>query len=164
MKMKLFATLAIASLYLVPAFAQEQLTENTRRPATGETSEPQFERLMRTLAEGWNEGNARKAANCFTEDAIYTQPPDKQLYMGREALFKFFGGDQGRKSQMKMTWHHLAFNRRKQIGTGEFTFEYGSKVHGMVIVKITNARISNWREYWYESDLDWEKFIGKNKF
>lgn len=165
MKKKLFATVAIVSFaFLVHAFAEEQLTEKHPKAATAKTSEAQFERLMRTLAEGWNEGNARKAANCFTEDAIYTQPPDKQLYKGREALFKFFGGDQGRKSQMKMTWHHLAFNRRKQIGTGEFTFEYGGKVHGMVIVKITNARISNWREYWYESDLDWEKFIGENKF
>lgn len=125
---------------------------------------PQFEKLMQTIVEGWNEGNAKKAADCFTEDAIYTEPPDKQLYKGREALFKFFGGNEGRKSQMKMTWHHLMFNEHNQIGAGEFTFEYGGKVHGMVIVKITNGKISNWREYWYESDLEWEKFIGENKF
>jgi hypothetical protein len=65
---------------------------------------------------------------------------------------------------MKMTWHHLIFDEQKQIGSGEFTFEYGGKVHGMVIIKITNGKISNWREYWYESNLDWEKFIGENKF
>ena len=125
---------------------------------------PKFHTLMQTVASGWSEGNARKAADCFTEDAIYTEPPDKQLYKGREALFKFFGGNEGRKSQMKMTWHHLMFDEQKQIGAGEFTFEYGGKVHGMVIVKITNGKISNWREYWYESNLDWEKFIGENKF
>lgn len=124
----------------------------------------EFERLMQTVADGWNDGNARKAAECFTEDAIYTEPPDKQLYKGREALFKFFGGNEGRKSEMKMTWHHLMFNEREQIGAGEFTFEYGGKVHGMVIVKVANGQISNWREYWYESELEWEKFIGENKF
>ena len=123
-----------------------------------------FEKLMNTVAEGWTEGNAKKAADCFTEDAIYAEPPDKQMYKGREELFKFFGGNEGRKSQMKMTWHHLMFNDQNQIGAGEFTFEYGGKVHGMVIVKLTNGKISNWREYWYESNLDWEKFIGENKF
>lgn len=123
-----------------------------------------FQKLMQTVADGWSEGNARKAADCFTEDAIYTEPPDKQLYKGREQLFKFFGGNEGRKSQMKMTWHHLMLDEQKQIGSGEFTFEYGGKVHGMVIVKITNGKISNWREYWYESNLDWEKFIGENRF
>jgi SnoaL-like domain len=66
-----------------------------------------FQTLMQAVADGWSEGNARKAADCFTEDAIYTEPPDKQLYKGREALFKFFGGNEGDKSQMKMTWHHF---------------------------------------------------------
>jgi hypothetical protein len=124
-----------------------------------------FEKLLKTVAEGWNEGNARKAANCFTENAIYTEPPDKQNYVGRERLFQFFGGEAGRKSTMKMTWHNLAFDKQTQIGFGEFTFEYeGGKVHGIVTVKLQNGLISNWREYWYESNLDWEKFIGENKF
>src|SRR5215813_14357503 len=35
-----------------------------------------FEQLMQTISDGWNEGNAQKAANCFTEDAIYSAPPD----------------------------------------------------------------------------------------
>src|SRR4029434_8709595 len=52
----------------------------------------EFERLMQLVAEGWNKGDARKAADCFTENAIYSEPPDKQLYKGRAELFKFFGG------------------------------------------------------------------------
>ena len=124
----------------------------------------QFEVLMQSLAEGWNQGNARQAADCFTENAIYSEPTDKQLYRGRDALFKFFGGDAGRKGAMKMTWHHLTFNERTQIGAGEFTFEYGSKVHGVAMVKVERGKISRWREYWYESPLDWEKFVGSNPF
>jgi hypothetical protein len=132
---------------------------------TKKLSQPKFEKLLKTVEEGWNEGNTRKAANCFTENAIYTEPPDKQKYIGRERLFQFFGGEAGRKSTMKMTWHNLVFDKQKQIGFGEFTFEYeGGKVHGIVIVKLQNGLISNWREYWYESNLDWEKFIGENKF
>lgn len=132
--------------------------------ASDKLSASEFEKLMQTVAEGWTEGDARKAADCFTEQAIYTEPPDKQIYKGRDALFKFFGGDEGRKEQMKMTWHHLVFDEKRQVGAGEFTFEYGGKVHGMVIIKVTNKKISNWREYWYESALDWEQFTGENKF
>ena len=128
------------------------------------TTTAQFEILLRTLAEGWNEGNAQKAADCFTENAVYSEPPDKQLYRGRAALFKFFGGAEGRKRAMKMTWHHLVFNEQTQIGAGEFTFEYGGTVHGVAMVKIENGRISNWREYWYESALDWERFTHSNPF
>lgn len=119
---------------------------------------------MKIMAEGWNEGNARKAADCFSENAIYSQPPDKQLYRGREALFKFFGGDKGRKGAMKMIWHHVIFNERTQVGAGEFTFTYGSTVHGVAIVKVKAGKISNWREYWEESPLGWRKFIESNPF
>ena len=119
---------------------------------------------MQLVADSWNKGDARKAADCFAEDAIYSEPPDKQLYKGRAELFKFFGGNEGRKSAMKMTWHHLVFDEEKQVGAGEFTFEFGSKVHGVAMVKVAEGKISRWREYWYESDLDWEKFIGENKF
>lgn len=150
--------IACLFLMLIPA-----LSGCAERARSG-TSSVEFERLMQTVAAGWNEGNARKAADCFTEDAIYSEPPNKQFYRGRAALFKFFGGEQGRTAPMKMTWHHLTFNEPAQVGAGEFTFEYVSKVHGMVIVKITGGRISNWREYWYESKLDWEQFIGENKF
>ena len=127
-------------------------------------SRDEFESLMNRLAKGWNDGNAHAAVDCFSQSAIYSEPPDKQLYRGRAELFKFFGGEQGRKSAMKMTWHHLIFDERNQIGAGEFTFEYGGKVHGVAMVKIDRGKISHWREYWYESALDWEKFTSKNPF
>ena len=119
---------------------------------------------MQTLADGWNEGNAQKAADCFAENAVYSEPPNKQLYRGRVALFKFFGGSEGRKSAMKMTWHHLVFDERNQLGAGEFTFEYGSTVHGVAMIKIEDGKIGNWREYWYESSLNWTEFTRTNPF
>jgi SnoaL-like domain len=80
-----------------------------------EITAKEFERLMQLVAEGWNKGDARKAADCFTENAIYSEPPDKQLYKGRAELFKFFGGNEGRKSAMKMTWHHLVVMKRNRL-------------------------------------------------
>jgi SnoaL-like domain len=124
----------------------------------------QFKNLMRTVAAGWNEGNARKAADCYTEDALYTEPPDRQVYAGRKALYEFFGGDKKPDPPMRMTWHHLAFDEESQIGFGEYTFQGNNRYHGIVVVKIRDGKISNWREYQYKSDLEWGEFVKKNDF
>lgn len=42
------------------------------------TSE-EFKSLMQRLAQAWNGANARTAANCFTDDGIYLDPPDKEI-------------------------------------------------------------------------------------
>ena len=78
-------------------------------PAADKITAVQFKNLMRTVAAGWNEGDAKKAADCYSEDAIYTEPPDRQVYVGRQALYEFFGGDKKPDPPMKMTWHHLSF-------------------------------------------------------
>jgi hypothetical protein len=129
------------------------------------TTEVQFERLLHQVADGWNANDARKAADAFAEDAIYSEPPDKQLYRGREALYKFFGGPQGRKEWMRMTWHHIAFNEKTQVGAAEFTYAWpGGQVHGIASIRVKDDLIANWREYFYESPLAWEKFQGANRF
>lgn len=128
------------------------------------TTIQQFEHLMQTLADGWNEGNARKAADCFSEDAIYIEPPEKQLYHGRAELYEFFGGDSGTDLPMKMTWHHLAFNEGEQVGFGEYTFQMHGRYHGIVVVKLESGRIKHWREYQYRSELKWQEFTSQNPF
>ena len=124
----------------------------------------EFERLMQTVAAGWNEGNASKAADCFAEDAIYVEPPDKQLHHGRAELYEFFGGDNGTDIPMKMAWHHLAFNEEDQIGFGEYTFEMHRRYHGIVVVQVESGLIKHWREYQYTSGLNWEKFTSQDPF
>src|SRR5215207_10741520 len=124
----------------------------------------EFEYLMQTISDGWNEGNAPKAAACFSEDAIYVEPPDVQLYHGRDELYQFFGGDQGPDTPMKMTWHHLAFNEDEQIGFGEYTFVMHRRYHGIVVVRIESGLIKQWREYQYRAELNWEDFTSHNSF
>jgi hypothetical protein len=130
----------------------------------GNITTADFERLMQTIAEGWNGGNARRAADCFHAEAIYTEPPEKQLYHGRTELYEFFGGDLGTDLPMQMTWHHLAFNEAEQIGFGEYTFQMHGRYHGIVVVKIEAGLIRHWREYQYKSELDWETFTSQNPF
>ncbi len=119
---------------------------------------------MQTIADGWNEGNARKSADGFCEDAVYTEPPEKQVYQGREALYEFFGGDAGTEIPMHMTWHHLAFNEEEQIGFGEYSFRMYGNYHGVVIVKIENGLVKFWREYQYQTELNWKEFSKLNSF
>jgi hypothetical protein len=81
---------------------------------------PGIDGLMRTLARAWSTGDARTAADCFTDDIVYVEPPDRQRYVGRDAVFELSGGDD--PPAMSMTWHHLAFDPEQQIGFGEYTF------------------------------------------
>jgi ketosteroid isomerase-like protein len=133
-------------------------------PAKGPLTTDQFKALMRTVSEGWNEGNARKAADCFTEDAVYSEPPRKQFYRGRAQLYEFFGGASRPDPPMKMAWHHLVFDEATQVGAGEYTFEMNNRYHGVVMVRIRDGRIANWREYQYQSTLPFEEFAGENRF
>lgn len=59
----------------------------------GKINVVQFKKLMQTVSTGWNEGDAKKAVDCFTIDALYLEPPDKQFYAGRNAIYEFFGGN-----------------------------------------------------------------------
>lgn len=127
-------------------------------------SRAEFTRLMQTVAAGLNENNGRKAADCFALDAIYSEPPNKQIYRGRDRIFEFFGGWKGRPKITQMVWHHLAFDEQTQTGSGEFSITYGSTAHGMVSVRIRDGLIGNWREYIYPSALDWNGFILQNPF
>ncbi len=131
--------------------------------AAAETTQRQFETLMNAVAEGWNTGDARKAADCYTEDAIYTEPPDKQVYRGRAALYEFFSGVKP-APPTRMVWHHLAFDAENQVGFGEYTFHGNSRYHGIVVVKLRDGKISRWREYQYKSELPWEEFVRENRF
>ncbi len=128
-------------------------------PPISVTTGTSFQLLLDTLASGWNENDAALAASVFTEDAIYVEPPDKQLYVGRDSIFAFFGGDNGRDYKMNMQWHNVAFNETEQVGSGEFTFSWPEgQVHGMVSIEVEGGKISLWREYFYSSDLGWEDF------
>ncbi len=125
----------------------------------------EFEALLETLALGWNTNDSTTAISVFAEDAIYAEPPVRQLYVGRDEIFKFFGGEAGRPTWMKMVWHNISFNERRQTGAGEFTFSWEEgQVHGMVSIQIKNSLIFRWREYFYETDFEWDAFQKPSQF
>jgi hypothetical protein len=127
------------------------------RPANA--GEKQFAALLERLAANWNAGDAQAAAACFTADAVYVEPPRKQVYRGRAELYRFFGGDSGRPGAMQMTWRNIVFDAHRQRGMGEFSFRYGTQVHGVAVIALRDGLIDQWREYWYASELPFEQFV-----
>ena len=123
-----------------------------------------FRAPMERVAADWREGNAAKAVECFTEDALYEEPPRKQFHSGRADLFGFFGGEKGTELPMHMTWHHLVFDPVTQVGAGEYTFRLNRQYHGVVMVQLRGGRIARWREYETESSLSFEEFSAATRF
>ena len=149
-----------ASLALAVSSASTQSTRNSSKALTS----AEFRCRMTQLANAWNRGDARAAADLFAEDAFYSSPPGPKIHEGRWDLFEWFGGSQGRPKPMRMEWHHFVFDEEEQIGAGEYTFTYEVRTHGMVLVRLRDGKISNWREYEIESPLDWSALVGKNNF
>ncbi len=77
-----------------------------------------FVRLMETIAESWNTGDTERALACFTDDAVYMEPPDEQRYEGRDELYEFFGG--AAPPPMHLAWHHLVVDG--YVGVAEYTY------------------------------------------
>jgi hypothetical protein len=149
-----------ASLACVVWSASRQADANPGKNITS----AQFRDHMQQLADAWNRGNARAAADLFAKGALYSSAPNSEAREGRQALFEWFGGTHGRPKPMQMVWHHLVFDEETQIGAGEYTFIYEVRTHGMALIRLRDGKIANWREYEVESPLDWEAMVGKNGF
>jgi uncharacterized protein (TIGR02246 family) len=133
--------------------------------ARSASTDTHFAQLLDEVAAGWNAGDARRAAACFTEDATYSAAGDSSAWRGRTALYDFFGGERGRPSPMSMTWHHRAFDPRTQVGFGEYTFAYaGYQAHGVTVIQLRQGRIAHWREYEVASGDTWAQFTRANPF
>jgi len=104
------------------------------------------------------------AADCFTENAMWSSPPDPAIRKGKQALFEFFGGEKGRGLPMSLLWHPVVFDPETGIGMGEYTFTFRIRTHGVAVMHVVGGKIAGWREYELESRLNWEEMIGENRF
>jgi hypothetical protein len=65
---------------------------------------------------------------------------------------------------MTMTWHTIVFDQDQQTGAAEYTFTGTNTYHGVVVIRLHDDRVANWREYQHRSELDWETFTALNPF
>jgi SnoaL-like domain len=124
---------------------------------------PAFRATLDTVAAGWNSNRAELAASCFTEAAVYLEPPDRQLYRGRPALREFFVASIAPPRSDRLRWHAVAFDSVRQVGFGEYTYRGQQNYHGIVVVHLEGGLIRSWREYQYGSPLSWEAFVGPSR-
>ena len=124
--------------------------------------EREFAALLQQVADGWNLGEPRAAAEHFTVDAVHLEPPDAQRHVGRDALASFFHGDGPEPRRMSMTWHHIAYDPGSGIGFGEYSFSIpgGFAAHGVAVVSVRDGQIATWREYQYPSAQPFRDFAG----
>jgi hypothetical protein len=107
----------------------------------------EFRELMEQLARAWSTQDTDLGLSCFTEDALYTEPPDIQLYRGHEQLRSYFDA---LTPETFMRFHTVGFDEEAQRGLGEFSFgSEGSETanHGVAVVDVVDGRIAAWREY-----------------
>jgi ketosteroid isomerase-like protein len=124
-------------------------------PLTFET----FRTLMEQLARAWSEQDTEAALDCFTLDALYTEPPDIQLYRGHDQLRPYFAA---LKPGTRMEFHQLWFDPQQQSGVGEYSFGMAGRPtadHGVVVVTLHEGRIAVWREYQRKGPASFAAFL-----
>ncbi len=109
-------------------------------------SSAQFELLLQTIRTAWLEGNQERATACFSATAIFSLPPSPGL-VGRESLAQVFMAGPHKVPPTRIEWHHLIFDPAQQIGAVEYTLQRRIPTHGVIIIRISNGLICNWRQY-----------------
>jgi ketosteroid isomerase-like protein len=106
-----------------------------------------FRELMERLARAWSTQDTELGLSCFTEDALYTEPPDIQLYVGHEQLRPYFAA---LTPGTFLRLNAVMFDEAAQVGAAEYAFgDEGSATadHGVAVVDVRDERIAFWREY-----------------
>ena len=96
--------------------------------------------MMLTVAEAWSDGKVEKAADYYTE----------------QALFEFCGNRRPRPP-IKIYWCHLTFDENQQTGYGEYRYQrigVGERTAQMIygyraiaMVRVNEGKICNWQEF-----------------
>jgi SnoaL-like domain len=122
----------------------------------------EFRELMERLARAWSTQDTELGLSCFTERAVYMEPPDIQLYVGHDELRPYFAA---LTPGTFMRFNALMFDESAQVGAGEYAFgDERSEVadHGVAVVEITEGRIAFWREYQQKGPASFGDFVARD--
>jgi hypothetical protein len=122
-------------------------------------TDAEFAALMERLARAWSTQDTELGLTCFTEDALYTEPPDIQLYVGHDQLRPYFDA---LEPGTFMQFHAIAFDERARRGFGEYSFGHDrsdTADHGVAVVDVVDGRIAVWREYQRKGPSAFTEFV-----
>lgn len=117
-----------------------------------------FRRLVQALADAWGRNDATAAAALFQGDATYMEPPDEQLFVGRDQLQAYFGP---LPPGTYLDLHHVWYDEASAHGAIEFTFGtrgHARASHGMAVLHVVDGRIAAWREYQVQGPSSFDAF------
>jgi hypothetical protein len=118
----------------------------------------EFSKLMSKLANAWMNRSTNTALECFKEDAIYMEPPDKQLYIGHVQLKPYFDA---LREGVFFKFHNIMFNEQTQVGSCEYSFgNIKNEIcdTGVLVIELENNKIKFWREYQTKGSTDFNSF------
>ena len=118
-----------------------------------------YRSLLERLASAWAARDPVVAAECFTQKAVYMEPPDRQVFIGQDELRAYFSP---LEPGTYLTFRNVAFDESDSVGMVEFSFgvsERPTASHGVAVTQIEDGRISIWREYWRSGPSAWDEFI-----
>lgn len=127
------------------------------------TDGPAFAALIGRVATAWSDQNTDAALRCFTDDAVYMQPPDVQLFVGHAELRPYFDA---LTEGTILTVHHVAFDIPTQIGMAEFSFGHVARQTadvGVAVIAVRRQRIHSWREYVTQGPAEFGEFISPER-
>ncbi len=119
----------------------------------------EFADLMKELAAAWAATDAERAAACFADDAIYMEPPDRQLFEGREQLAAYTA-----RSAPGRIWRCSTSGSTRppewELTSSASEWRDGEPAdHGVAVVAVRDGRVSVWREYHRKGPADFDEFI-----
>lgn len=150
-----FVAAIVAGLFL--AWLANAVPEKGREKPMSTTA-AEFTTLMKRVSDGWTLQDTEMALSAFAEDALYTEPPNLQIYHGADELRVFFNRV---APGATMIWHHLWYDEVSGFGAGEYSFRNGGRttaVHGVAVVHIVDGKITIWREYQRRGEIDFNEF------
>jgi hypothetical protein len=118
-----------------------------------------FRELMERLAHAWSTQDTELGLSCFTDDAVYTEPPDIQIYVGHDQLRPYFAA---LTPGTFMRFHTVAFDEDSARGFGEYSFGHERSPtadHGVAVVEVRGDRIATWREYQRKGPAAFDEFV-----
>jgi SnoaL-like domain len=121
----------------------------------------EFNEMLKSLADAWKQRDYQSAANFFDTNVRYGDPL-RYSWTDRAKLLAFFEADEG--YPQSTVWHNVLFDEDQQIGAAEYTYQGTHRYHGIVLIRIKDGKITNWREYQHIDPREWKEFISGLSF
>jgi hypothetical protein len=109
----------------------------------------------------WANRDYAAAARMFAPHVRYIDPL-RYEFTDQAALQAFYEDDEG--YEQRVTWHHVLFDEKQQIGAAEYTYDGTHRYHGIALSRVEDGLITHWREYQHIDARPWTELISASAF